>query len=250
MQKLFVTQCPNCFTRFQLSHEQLSAADGMVRCGECQAIFAATRHLETTPRKLRVIPDGELSDSMRAQLNRVTPEPLLLMPLPRRRSRWSRLFWSGALLVSLAGALGQLAWFERNRLAGEPRLAPLVGELCQRVDCRLSPPQDPGAIISHQLLVRDHPEFANTLSVDLLLENRAAFAQPFPALKLLFRTRDGAPSAARIFEPREYLGGELGPAALMPRHKTVRLHLELQQPALPSPTYELELIASTPAPRP
>jgi len=242
MQKLFVTQCPNCFTRFQLSHEQLTAAKGIVRCGECQAIFAATRHLETPPRKLKVIADAELPDSIRVQLDEVTPEPLLLLTIPRRRSAWSRAFWTLALLTTLTAAVAQYAWHERHRLAGEPRLAPLIAPLCQRIDCRLTAPQQVDAIVSHQLLIRDHPQFENALVIDLLLENRAPFEQPFPALKLVFRSRQGHPTAARVFQPADYLGGEFSSDALMPRNKAVQLHLEVLEPASASPTYQLDLI--------
>lgn len=41
-----ITQCPSCQTRFRVSEEQLSAHDGMVRCGRCQTVFDARWHLQ------------------------------------------------------------------------------------------------------------------------------------------------------------------------------------------------------------
>ena len=41
----FITQCPQCNTRFKVSQEQLDAHHGMVRCGRCQAVFDAVKHL-------------------------------------------------------------------------------------------------------------------------------------------------------------------------------------------------------------
>lgn len=41
-----ITQCPSCQTRFRVSEEQLSAHDGMVRCGRCRAVFDARWHLQ------------------------------------------------------------------------------------------------------------------------------------------------------------------------------------------------------------
>ncbi len=32
------TRCPTCRSLFRISHQQLSAADGLVRCGKCGAI--------------------------------------------------------------------------------------------------------------------------------------------------------------------------------------------------------------------
>lgn len=39
------TQCPHCDSIFQLSTEQLKAANGEVRCGQCLTVFSALSHL-------------------------------------------------------------------------------------------------------------------------------------------------------------------------------------------------------------
>ncbi|AHY44059.1 DUF3426 domain-containing protein [Stutzerimonas decontaminans] len=41
----FITQCPNCSTRFRISRSQLRAAHGAVRCGACLEVFNAVHHL-------------------------------------------------------------------------------------------------------------------------------------------------------------------------------------------------------------
>ena len=41
MSELQVTQCPFCKTHFRLTHEQLHAAAGHVRCGACLKVFNA-----------------------------------------------------------------------------------------------------------------------------------------------------------------------------------------------------------------
>jgi len=41
----FVTQCPHCQTSFRVSHNQLSVARGVVRCGSCLQVFNAARQL-------------------------------------------------------------------------------------------------------------------------------------------------------------------------------------------------------------
>jgi len=38
------TACPNCGTAFRVGTEQLEAANGLVRCGACQAVFDARAH--------------------------------------------------------------------------------------------------------------------------------------------------------------------------------------------------------------
>jgi predicted Zn finger-like uncharacterized protein len=45
MTESFVTQCPHCQTSFRVSHNQLSVARGVVRCGSCLQVFNAARQL-------------------------------------------------------------------------------------------------------------------------------------------------------------------------------------------------------------
>ena len=39
------TQCPNCETTFQVTADQLKAANGDVRCGQCLTVFSALDNL-------------------------------------------------------------------------------------------------------------------------------------------------------------------------------------------------------------
>ncbi|GEM_PF-1831142 len=43
------TQCPACQTRFRITPEQLQAAGGKVRCGECRQVFYAPDFFTNTP---------------------------------------------------------------------------------------------------------------------------------------------------------------------------------------------------------
>ncbi|MBD8474072.1 DUF3426 domain-containing protein [Pseudomonas sp. CFBP 8770] len=45
MSESFVTQCPHCQSSFRVSHNQLSVARGVVRCGSCLQVFNAARQL-------------------------------------------------------------------------------------------------------------------------------------------------------------------------------------------------------------
>ena len=52
------TKCPSCETNFQVTAEQLKAANGDVRCGQCLTVFNALDHLsEEAPRNAK--PDSE-----------------------------------------------------------------------------------------------------------------------------------------------------------------------------------------------
>ena len=43
---MYITQCPNCQTRFKVQPGQLDVCDGQVRCGRCSTVFDARASLE------------------------------------------------------------------------------------------------------------------------------------------------------------------------------------------------------------
>ncbi len=90
-------------------------------------------------------------------------------------------------------------------------------------------------------MVRSHPELDNALIVDSILLNNAPFEQPFPHFTLSFSDLDGKPLAWRRFTPREYLGGELAGAALMPRGQPVHISLEIEDPGPEAVNYSAQI---------
>ncbi len=230
MPQQLITQCPECRSKFDISREQLHAADGRVRCGHCQLVFVATEHLETGASAKAATPDSA-----------IPVEPLTLSPL-RQRSGLTQLLWSLLIILALSALGLQVLWFERARLSVQPQLQPLYAELCQRLDCRLPPRQDLPSIHSQRLLIRPHPDYANALTLDLTLINQAPFEQPFPALQLSFSGLDDSLRAARTFQPHEYLGGDLQPEDRMPRRSPVQIRLEMLDPGTLAPNYQLQFV--------
>ncbi len=136
-----------------------------------------------------------------------------------------------------------MLWFERDKYASQPLLEPLYAKVCQHVDCQFQPRQDLPSLKARHLVIRDHPDFLNAIAVDLLMENTAPFAQPFPAIQLVFSGINGDPRAARIFQPEEYLGGDFLQSKLMPSNRQVRVSLELIDPGRQAPNYSLSFVA-------
>ena len=70
-----ITQCPGCYTRFRVTTEQLTAHNGIVRCGLCSAIFNAPEHLhddEPSPQLTLPITHTDVQDQSPAEV--VEPE--------------------------------------------------------------------------------------------------------------------------------------------------------------------------------
>lgn len=228
MPQQLVTQCPTCHTSFDISRNQLKAANGRVRCGSCRQIFVATEHLATR-------------GNTRASDTTLPAEPLLLPP-QRQSIGLTQLLWGLTIVLALASMGLQVLWFERDQLSQQPLLKPAYAQLCQQLDCQLSPRQDLPSIHSQRLLLRQHPDYANALTLDLTLINQAPFEQPFPALKLSFSGLDDSLRAVRTFQPHEYLGGDLQPKDRMPRNSPVQVHLEMLDPGTLAPNYQLQFI--------
>ncbi len=229
MRQQLITQCPACKTRFDVSREQLRTANGQVRCSHCQQIFVGTKHLESR------------ATLIKKPRNSIPREPIILSTRHRDPSP-AQITWSLLILLTLSGIGLQVLWFERDQLSKQSLLEPFYAYACQTLDCRLAPRQDLLRINSQQLLIRQHPDYANAVTLDLLLINQAPFDQPFPALQLSFSGLDNSLRAARVFQPHEYIGGDLGPAELMPSNSPVQVHLELLDPGTLAPSYQLQFL--------
>lgn len=80
------------------------------------------------------------------------------------------------------------------------------------------------------LVVRTHPTLTNALIADAVLLNTAGFEQPYPSLALRFSDLNDNPLAERVFNPREYLRGELAGETIMPVKQPIHISLEIADP--------------------
>lgn len=125
------------------------------------------------------------------------------------------------LLLTLVLGL-QWVLHERDALAAwQPRLAPVLNQLCSPLGCEVAPVRRIDAIvIDSSALVR---RLGNFYSFDLVLKNTAAVPLALPALELsLTDTRD-AVIARRVFLPEELPGAP----ALLPAQSSVAVSLRL-----------------------
>lgn len=156
---------------------------------------------------------------------------------------------TGWLLLSLLATLAlviQLLWFERARLAEYPQLSSVYALLCEQVDCSLT--QSALTLIDNQgLHLQPHPKYSDALSATVLLENRAAFSQPWPGLQLRFTDLKGRLVAQRTFQPDEYLDTTSVNPSRMPSSQPVQIELELAAPGRRGVSYELKLTPAAPA---
>ena len=273
-------QCPHCDTRFRTNSEQLRLADGLVRCGRCMQIFnaidgsaiptleetkqesAATTTTGQTTRDVASETDKHASpqteqDSNEGEEggNEAARDPLQLlnslstvnhdfehhMPPPQPR-RWP---WILASLVALLTLAAQLAQWQMPQLLASP-YGDEIESYCNRYQLPCEPETEakPGNIdhiSSSNLIVRKHPEHKDALIVDTLLTNKSDQASPFPALHLRFSDINDHTIASRVFQPREYLSGELNALSDLASQQPIHVVLEIRDPGSNAVNYQLKL---------
>jgi len=162
-------------------------------------------------------------------LHQIHPEPVDMGWIPRKHNR-AKWLWSGLSVMALLVLIGQLAWWQFDRLGRIEPYRSLYGQVCSVIGCELPGLTDPSRIRAYNLVVRDHPDVQDALMIDAILLNTAGFAQPFPELVLEFSDLNDQLVAKRSFKPDEYLSGEMAGRETMPPNQPVHLTLELVDP--------------------
>jgi hypothetical protein len=168
----------------------------------------------------------------------------------RRRIQVDRrqLGWTLLCLLAAAALAGQVVYANFDNLA-QSRYRNALTETCKVINwvrgerrCELPPPRNLARIESLGLNIMSHPRYADSLLVDTLILNRAAFEQPFPQIELVFRNDRGNIVASRAFLPDEYLAGELRGVNLMPVGQSVRINISIADPGSNAVNYEMRFL--------
>ncbi|MFT5887785.1 MAG: hypothetical protein ACI9BO_000598, partial [Zhongshania sp.] len=159
-----------------------------------------------------------------------------------RPIRWHWLLLNFAALLLLAG---QLALWQKPALFAS-RLGPYIQKLCpyhpllcETPVAAAIPKRD---IISTHLLIRKHPVAAKALVVDAIILNRDDELSPFPSLALRFSDINDKTLASRVFQPSEYLAGELNALSAMASQQPIHIALEIVDPGPAAVNYQLQLL--------
>jgi len=124
------------------------------------------------------------------------------VPAPRR-GHWIK-FVLGALVLALL--IASLYLFrERARLYNNPQIRPIYENFCSVVGCTVPLPFDPEQMGLMRRSIYPHPEVEDALVINVVIKNKANFAQRYPVLVIRLEETSGKPLATRDFPPQEYL---------------------------------------------
>lgn len=249
-----ITACPHCATVFRLTLEQLEMADGMVRCGKCIKVFNANENgviAGSLGTKSPDIAKQEAPDEFEdpSQLPAMTellhnefgPEQ---PPIKDKKSKPTL----AKLLLILAGTIllaAQYSYFFSRELSQiEAYRKPLVS-FCHYLGCTVAPFQDIDRLAVRQFMVHSHPSQPGALTVDLIIENRGLFDQPFPKIALRFSDMQNHPVAERLLAASEYLPHNsqslVAKPKLIPSGKQSRVNFSLLDPGVSAINYSVAL---------
>jgi hypothetical protein len=149
---------------------------------------------------------------------------------PVRSSRWWLVGHVALTMVLLALVGGELLYLLREPLRDHPTIRPWQESLCSVVGCELPKRRDTEKLGAIAKVVISHPKFRDALRIDLSLQNRANFAQPFPTIRILFLDQQDRPVAGRDFAPADYLVGPLSDKTVAQPMVPEQIVLEIKDP--------------------
>ena len=179
------------------------------------------------------------------QYRNLQADPLDL-PRASDRSFLGTCVWTILNLGLLITLLAQLAWFHYDKLAQFDQLRPLYEKGCQLVGCKLPDLVDTTKIKSQNLIVRSHPTARKALIIDAVIVNQAPFDQPFPNLALYFSDLNNNIIAQRLFEPSDYIAGEIKNWSAMPKGTPIHISIEILDPGKNAVNYSVGFFKHTP----
>lgn len=181
-----------------------------------------------------------LEENKESLLANIQPEPVIFKDKTDHAS-WKRILWTVLFVIGLAGLFGQYLNANFDQLAKDPNWREHIKLACSYLGCELPPQRDINKLQATNLVIRSHPEQDNALIMDAIITNHAIFQQPYPQLELRFTNIKGKTIAAGVFQPEQYLAGELLGSRSMPKRQPIHVTLSIADPGPEAVNYQLLL---------
>lgn len=224
------TQCNHCNAIFRVTMKELTAAQGLLRCGECDAIFDAMKMLSTTlPEERRFaqlgvatpasLPEPEKAGrkpkipapdfdwhflSRKPKASTALPEKKAIQRPAQRKSSSHLFLYVGIAALALLLLL-QLLYSSRNWLARQPMTAAATRQVCLVLGCDIRIPRAVDKIHLLSRNVYSHPNTPDVLTISASIQNDAGFPQTYPLIEISFLNKQNEVLALRRFQPDEYI---------------------------------------------
>ena len=263
------TKCPECRAVFRVTTEQLSMAEGLVRCGICDSVFNGREHIEED-HNLNATPevwqeennhvsndqwpsDGKDDDADVTELEQLVDDDTLTdserIPTVIRDDFGGNIlaktnspiqiavFTLGAIALAIF-FLGQISYWQNVDVL--PRT--WVNGFCKTFGCGEKNQRDLSAIKILNRNIYTHPNVKNALMITTSFVNQNSSAQAYPLLEITLLDTHGQIVAVRRFSPKDYLVNKSLADTLMPPNQPIGARLEVLDPGNKVIAYEFEFL--------
>jgi len=148
-------------------------------------------------------PDDFFDEDINEPLDYIIPTDLRQSASSAPPSVAITTLWSIGILLLISSLAIEYVWFNRDEFHQFPALQTQIEKLCQQLDCKKQSQRDPSQI---QLITRNvysHPNEKDALMINIIMKNKADFAQEYPVIQVDFSDIRGNSVAARRFFPFE-----------------------------------------------
>jgi Protein of unknown function (DUF3426) len=156
--------------------------------------------------------------------------------------------WALGIVVMIVLLLLQLVNANRDSLAQNPVVGPSLMALYSAMGRPLTPPRSVSGWDVNGLNVTSDPQAPGVLSITGSLENQAAFAQPWPYLRVELTDRFGQTLRGRDFKPADYLPSGQAALPLAAGH-AARFRIDIADPGADAVGFTLAPCLDLPAGR-
>ncbi|HBC58250.1 MAG TPA: hypothetical protein DCZ03_13910 [Gammaproteobacteria bacterium] len=232
--------CPHCDKEFAFDMQQVDKDSNDIPCPHCNLPIPYTELpedvIEVSAPKVpkqgfsafedeapRDPIDQLANFDLSSETGAVTQEVRAVPSNETNTFKWSL----GVILLSLILVL-QLLWFIRADLREVEQFRPWINLACEQFNCRLPPLADVTLIHILSSDIRTHETEEAALELNLVIESKTDFNQPFPVIELNLTGPRGELIASRRFQPEEYIY-EKG-FSRMPSNKPVHISLTIREP--------------------
>ena len=265
------TKCPECQAIFRVSTEQLSMADGLVRCGICDAVFNGREyiqedqspadyfdHINPQAQDSQDFDDGEnervyeeeVSDSDYGDEHQIDDDTLTgtdRIPTVIRDDFGGNILTKSNSPIQIAvftlGAIG-LAIFFLGQISYWQNLDLLprswVNSFCNVAGCGENNQRDLSALKLLNRNIYSHPNVDDALMITASFVNQNPVAQDYPLLEITLLDTQGQIVAVRRFSPYDYLVNKSLSDKLMPPNQPIGARLEVLDPGNDVIAYEFQ----------
>lgn len=149
--------------------------------------------------------------------------------------------WTLGTLLGLAILAGQVATHFFVEGSHSETFRTFYRTICTYTGCTLAPFENIKTISIQHVRIQSHPTQPNALLVNAIMTNNSNFAQPMPKIALEFFDLNGAPVAARLFAPKNYLDKDFLDITYMPPKTPIHIVIPIQDPGDRAVTHQLRV---------